>query len=96
MALAQLPGPVGGAQQTIHCRFTGREALASLNFISSTKSIFSLHRPPAHCFLNGKICEARGGLHMLTFKVEIGDSGSAILLSQAQPTHIATFIPLAH
>jgi len=31
----------------------------------------SLHRPPAHCFLNGKICEARGWLHMLTFEKEI-------------------------
>ena len=71
MALAQLPGPVGGAQQTIHCRFTGREALASLNLISSTKGLFSLHQPPAHCFLNGKICEARGGLHMLMFEGEI-------------------------
>jgi len=71
MALAQLPGPVGGAQQTTHCRFTGREALASLNLISSTKGLFSLHRPPAHCFLNGKICEARGWLHMLMFEGEI-------------------------
>ena len=70
MALAQLPGPVGGAQQTIHCRFTGREALASLNFISSTKGIFSLHRPPAHCFLNGKICEAQtpGAISKLRLK----------------------------
>jgi len=82
MALAQLPGPVGGAQQTIHCRFTGREALASLNLISSTKGLFSLHRPPAHCFLNGKICKARGGLHMLTFRGKFRQAHSVSSLVQ--------------
>ena len=50
-----------------------------------TEMHFSLHRPPAHCFLNGKICEARDGLHMLKFKVEIGDSENVILPTQAQP-----------